>query len=470
MAQRKSIRTLEQRGDARDELAAIVEHSSDAIFSRTFNGTITTWNAAAERIFGFSAKEIIGRSSRLLLPAGHREHFRTLVARMRRGEFIEGLETERVRKDGQRIRVELTLSPIRDGARRVIGFSTIARDVTDRDRTRQALARSQRELDDLFQEASVGLVVLSREGRVLRANRAFLELLDCPEEQVIGKSLKRFHADAARFERLLNQLALRQTFHNFPAELRTGKRQIKSVLIDANALWEEGRFVQSRWFVRDISQRKRLERELIELSEREKRGFAQELHDGLGQQLGGVAYLANVLREKLAERGAPESADAERIFSLVRTAISQTRRVARGLSPIRSEAEGLMDALRDLADQTSQLFGVRCRFVCPEPVRVTDTNLAAHLFRIAQEATNNALKHARPKTVRLGLTRTRSGIRLVVADDGKGIGPLSPRRTGLGLRIMNYRAGLIHGTLTVRRSASGRGTEVMCRAPLSLST
>lgn len=447
--------------DFRSELAAIVEYSNDAIFSRTFDDVIRTWNLAAERIFGYKAEEMIGRSSRVLLPPRLRDEYRQLVSRLRRGEVVEHFKTQRIRKDGRRIHLALTLSPIRNAARELIGFSTIARDITEQEQTREVLARRELELKDLFEEASIGLLVLTRGGKILRANRAFLEMMGCPAKEVIGHSFKRFHPDAG----LLEMLAQGQTLRNFPAEFRNAKHQIKSVLVDANVLWEERRFVHSRWFVRDISQRKRLERELIELSERERRVVAQELHDGLGQQLGGVAYLSNVLRERLAERGAPEANDAARIFSLVRNAVEQTRRVARGLSPIRAEPEGLMDALRDLAAQTKELFGIPCRFVCTGSVSVTDSVAAAHLFRIAQEAVNNALKHAQPRAIGIRLKRERERVTLLVTDDGIGIDPAARSRKGLGLRIMQYRAGLIEGTLAVQ-PRRGRGTEVVCSAHL----
>jgi PAS domain S-box-containing protein len=448
----------------RSQLAAIVEYSNDAIFSRTLGGVITTWNVAAERIFGYTAAEIVGRSSRRLLPPGHRDEFRELLARIRRGEVVQHYETERLHKDGQCIHVSLTLSPVRDSARRLIGFSTTARDITGQRQMRDALARREHELRDLFDEASVGLVLLARDGTILRANDAFFELLERVTERVIGRALPEFHPDAAAAEAMLRRLAARQTLNNFPTELLARDGQTRHVLVDANALWEDGRFVHSRWFVRDISRRKQLERELLELSERERRGFAQELHDGLGQQLGGVAYLSNVLREKLAERDAPEAAEAARIFSLVREAIEQTRRISRGLSPIRPEPDGLMIALRELATQTTGLFRVRCRFYCRAAVLIGDSTLAGHLYRIAQEAVNNALKHARPQHIAIRLSRARNSVTLVVTDDGKGIGPISPRRQGLGLHIMQYRAGLLRGTVNVQPRRGG-GTEVICTVP-----
>jgi PAS domain S-box-containing protein len=328
----------------------------------------------------------------------------------------------------------------------------------------EVLARREHELQDLFDEASIGLVLLARDGTILRANHAFFDLLERAPARVVGRKFGEFHIDPTLIERMLARLAARQTFNNVATELLASEGCPHPVLVDANTLWEDGRFVHSRWFVRDISQRKRLERELLELSERERRRFAQELHDGLGQQLGGVAYLSNVLREKLSERGAPEAADATRIFGLVREAIEQTRRVSRGLSPIRPEPEGLMDALQDLALQTTELFRVRCRYVCRKPVLIEDSALAGHLYRIAQEAVNNALKHAGPRHISVLLRRSREHIVLGVSDDGKGIGPISPRRQGLGLHIMQYRASLVRGTVIVRRRSNG-GTEVICTAP-----
>lgn len=450
--------------DARRELAAIVEHANDAIFNRTPDGRITTWNAAAERLFGFKAAEVLGRSGRVLLPRGQRDEFRRLRMRIRRGEGVSHYETTRLRKDGKPIHVSLTFSPVRDARRRLTGFSTIARDITEEHRKIDQLARREHELQDLFDDASIGIVLTAADGTILRANRAFFDVLERKPEEVIGRALGEFHPDPAALAGMLARLEDRQTLHNVSTELLAPGGAVRPVLADANALWDRGRFIHSRWFVRDISRRKQLERELLELSERERRGFAQELHDGLGQQLGGIAYLSNVLREKLAERAAPEAGEAGRIFGLVREAIEHTRRISRGLSPIRPEPDGLMLALRELARQTTELFHVRCRFWCRPPVLIEDAPLAGHLFRVAQEALNNALKHARPRSISIRLSRRKDHVTLGVADNGRGMGPLSPTRQGLGLHIMQYRASLLRGTVSVHPRPGG-GTEVICAAP-----
>ena len=446
------------------ELAAIVEYSNDAVFSRGLDGTIATWNAAAERIFGFSAEEAIGRGSRMILPPGHRDEFRRLLKRIRRGEVVEQFETERLRKDGRRIFVSLTLSPVRDGSGRMVGFSTIAHEITEQRLAREAVRRSERALADLFEQASVGLLWTTRKGSVLRANQAMLDLLECQAEECIGLPLPRFHTERAGLSALLKRLAGRETVRNLQASWRTQTGQVREVLIDASAFWEEGKIVHLRWFVRDMTRRKQLEREVLAISERERSAFSRELHDSLGQQLSGITYLTNVLRDRLRDTGSPEAAAAERISNLLKQAIEQARAVARGLSPVRPEPEGLSAALKELAAQSSEVFGIECAFRCPRPVLVGDSEEATHLYRIAQEAVHNAFRHGQAKQITISLARMQTGIRLRIADNGKGIGTLSPRRKGLGLRLMQYRAGLLQGTVSVRPRPQG-GTEVCCIAP-----
>jgi len=447
-------------------LAAIVEQSNDAIFSRTLDGAIATWNAAAERIFGFREAEIIGQPSRVLLPRGRRDEFRGLVARIRRGEIVQHFETERLRRDGRRIHVSLTLSPIRDWTGRLIGFSTIARDISEQRRVREALERRDRELDDLFEEASVGLLLTARDGLILSANPALLGILERKADDCVGHALAEFHPDRATLAELLSRLAGRETLRNFQTGLRARKGRVKEVLVDANAAWEDGKVGRIRWFIRDITRRKQLEREVLGISERERRAFARELHDSLGQQLSGIAYLSNVVRDRLREQGSVEASEVARICNLLKQAIEDTRRLSRGLSPVRPEPDGLGAALSELAAHTGSVFGVACHFVCPKPVLAADSEAATHLYRIAQEAVSNAVRHGKARRVAIRLGRQRGQVALSVADNGKGIGALSPRRKGLGLRVMQYRAGLLQGRFLVRRRPAG-GTEVRCVVPAS---
>jgi signal transduction histidine kinase len=211
-------------------------------------------------------------------------------------------------------------------------------------------------------------------------------------------------------------------------------------------------------------ERERLERELLEISEREQRRIGHDLHDGLGQHLTGTALAAKVLCDQLATRCLPEAADAERLVGLIEDAIELTRSLARGLSPVPLEADGLMMACLELAEQTSERFHLDCRFSCASPVVLDDPVAAAHLYRIAQEATSNAVRHGHSQRIEIALAQQSEGsLTLSIEDDGVGLDPVAKqgRQPGLGLRIMAHRARMIGGLFDVR-SEPRQGTSVQC--------
>ena len=218
-------------------------------------------------------------------------------------------------------------------------------------------------------------------------------------------------------------------------------------------------------FVRDITERKQLEKEILEISDREQRRIGYDLHDGLCQQLAGIELMSQALEQKLGRRSKAAAAQVGAIAENVRTAIAQTRSLARGLSPVTLEAEGLMSALTELAVNTEKLFRVTCRFDCDPPVRLTDLAAASNLFRIAQEAVSNAVKHGRAKKISISLETEKGRVVLRVSDNGTGLLAQSSKSPGMGLRIMQSRAGMIGGTLALERSTAG-GVRVTCSAPL----
>lgn len=210
----------------------------------------------------------------------------------------------------------------------------------------------------------------------------------------------------------------------------------------------------------DITDRRRLEQEVLNISEQEQRRIGQDLHDGICQQLAGIELMAQVLEQALAARAKKYSTQAGQIAAHVREAITQTRLLAHGLCPVVLESEGLMSALQELAHTTAKMFGVDCVFRCAHPVRIHDNTIATHLYRIAQEAVGNALKHGKARHLEIGLAAEANRVFLAVKDDGLGI-PDPPPRNGAGLRIMQYRAGMIGGSVVVQRDPAG-GTTVAC--------
>jgi signal transduction histidine kinase len=213
----------------------------------------------------------------------------------------------------------------------------------------------------------------------------------------------------------------------------------------------------------EMATNERLEKELLSISEREQRRIGHDLHDSLCQHLTGTALAGHVLGEKLAARGMPEIVDANRVVALVEEGISLARSLARGLAPVELEAEGLMAAFRELAKSTSERLRIDCRFESSEPVLIEDADTATHLFRIAQEAISNAIRHGRAQNVRISLIHEAGRVALRVRDDGCGLPDILPPDRGMGLHIMQHRAAMIGARFSIRRE--GQGTLVACVLP-----
>ncbi len=213
----------------------------------------------------------------------------------------------------------------------------------------------------------------------------------------------------------------------------------------------------------DIAHRERLEKEVMEISEREQRRIGQDLHDGLCQRLTGTAMLSHTLENQLAAISATGAAEARRVTELINTSIEEARRVTRGLHPVPDGPRGLMAALGEMAVGVRSLSKLGCQFDCPETVAIPDRTAATHLFRIAQEATQNAMRHAKAKNITIALRGDENMIMLTVSDDGCGL-PEHRHGKGMGLEIMDYRARAIGATLTIR-CGKERGSVVSCTLP-----
>jgi len=217
--------------------------------------------------------------------------------------------------------------------------------------------------------------------------------------------------------------------------------------------------------ISEALERRRSEKELIEASSREQQRIGQDLHDGLGQHLAGIELLSHVLAEELADEKLPQAEQAQKIAARVREAISHTRLLAHGLSPVNVETDGLMVALRELAINVSDTFKIQCEFRCPQPVLIHANDTATHLYRIAQEATHNAIKHGHAKKVSISLRKKNGEALLRITDNGSGFSGKSGK-SGIGLRIMNRRANLIGGRIEIRPGGD-EGVEVVCSFPLT---
>jgi signal transduction histidine kinase len=215
----------------------------------------------------------------------------------------------------------------------------------------------------------------------------------------------------------------------------------------------------------EMQERARLEKEILEISEREQRRIGHDLHDSVCQHLAATAMAGQVLGEKLAAKSSPETEDAKEIVKLIEGSITLTRNLARGISPVEMETEGLITALYEFSANISQLFKVNCRFDCESPPAINDATTATHLYRIAQEAVNNAIRHGKPKQIIISLSNQKKRAELTIEDDGAGLPEDWQKSRGIGTRIMAHRATMIGGTFSIEPNPTG-GTFVKCSIPI----
>ncbi len=212
----------------------------------------------------------------------------------------------------------------------------------------------------------------------------------------------------------------------------------------------------------DITERKRLETQILKISEQEQERIGQDLHDGLCQLLSGIKFKTTLLEQKLMAKGLGESRDAAALEGLLNSAIEQARNISRGLHPVDLEARGLMSALEELAASVASVYGISCTCQCTQPVLVHDHLAATHLYRICQEAINNAVKHGQANRVVVRLLAEGDRLSLVIKDNGQGFPARSKKKkSGLGLPLMNYRARTIGAALSILADPKG-GTVVQC--------
>jgi two-component system, chemotaxis family, CheB/CheR fusion protein len=453
-------------------LAAIVESSADAIFNKDLDGTIRTWNRGAEGLYGYGRDEILGRSVEVLVPEDRRDEWAGVMAVMARGEHVEQLETERLRKDGRRVAVAVTISPVRDSDGKIVGASVIGRDITDRLKTEAALRESERFARSALDSLSAQIAILDEEGTILTVNRAWraFAAANGPNWVDVEEGANYFSACEAKVGRFSDEgpavargirAVLAGELPEFTEEYAChGAREEYWFVVRVTPFPGEGprRIVVAH---ENITRRKELEHEVVEIASLEQRRIGQDLHDTVSQELTALDMLAGNLAEALRSDPWNASPLADRLIRGLKRSQQELRAVILGLLPVAVDSEGLMAALSDLASRTDQEEDVTCVFDCPQPVLVEDNLIATQLYLIAQEAVHNAVKHARCRNIRISV---ESGNRLIlqVRDDGIGI-PDRPAEDheGLGLHIMQNRAAIIRATLTIE-PAKPAGTMLTC--------
>jgi PAS domain S-box-containing protein len=331
-------------------------------------------------------------------------------------------------------------------------------------REREALIRA------IADTAVEGIVTIDERGRIESMNRAALTMFGYSLEEVLGRNVS-----------LLMPSPYREGHDGYLAHyLHTGEKKIIGIGREVEGVRKNGEVFpldisvtevklggrrKFAGFLRDITERRRLEKEILEAGEEERRRIGRDLHDGLGQHLTSLEMVSQTLIGKLKTAAPDLVKPAQALSRRIRETITQTRLLSHNLSPVPLQDEGLMVALAELAAGTQSISGITCEFLCAETVLVPDAIAATHLYRIAQEAVNNALKHSRAKRIRITFDEQHGSWRLALEDDGRGLPASLPEpNTGVGLRMMKYRARLIGASLDID-SPPGGGVRITCTLP-----
>jgi PAS domain S-box-containing protein len=373
-------------------------------------------------------------------------------------------------------------------------------------RAQSELAQAHDRFQDLYDFAPVGYLTFDDKGAILEVNLTAAKMLGVPRQKLVGQKLSHFIARDSQdhFHRHRQhvfsegapgecELALRRAdgeslvvqmqsvafCHPISQALQSRtalmdvaeRKRAEDALKEMAAQLEERVAQRTAELTRanerlraEMAEHKRLEREILEIREREQQRIGRDLHDGLGQHLHGVSYFCALLRAKLKEKSLPEAAEAGRIVQLLADAVKLSHDVAAGLQPVQSGPKGLVSAVRHLAAHIRTVYSVDCRFHGPKDLSLDDHAAATHLYRIVQEAVHNAVKHGRPSRIRISLLPRHGRLFLRVADNGAGLPQIRRRSKSMGLQIMQSRADALGGSLAVKR-ARGGGTEVVLTLP-----
>ena len=320
-------------------------------------------------------------------------------------------------------------------------------------------------LISLLKNVDVGLFVIQLPGqKIVDANFCFARILGY-------KSLQSLFSDFA-WEKHFSLIGQNDPFALPNRKQLAEYREIHIYRADGTTCWVKFSFgVYPKTgllegIIVDITDRKTLEHEIVRISDLEKEKFGRDLHDTLGQTLTGTAFLCRALVQRLTKNDAGLEEQVEQIENLVNQAMVQARHLAHGLAYIEVKPSGLVAHLKKLATQANVVFGKICVVKSPAKVVLTDSESATHLYRIAQEAVHNAIKHSGSSKIEIGLTRTAENGTLTVEDFGRGLPRKLSRTKGIGMQLMKLRARLMGATVKFL-SKKKQGFKVICTFPLA---
>ena len=448
-----ALRASEQR------YRTLAESSPDAIFILDRDIRLQYANSTAASFWQRRPEQLIGLAQEELFPhEAAQQHCRVVAEVFQTGKPVYRDEPLGLAVGDQWI--ETRLAPLYGEQGDVTSVMGVCRDITERKRAEETLRQSEARIRAIITGAPLLIFAVDRDGIIrFEGGQALKALASAPGSNV-GRSVVEAYA---HIPTILDNARRALGGDAFDSVVEAGP-----VVFDCSyspTRDQDGELTGYIGVGTNITERHRLERQLLEISDREQARIGQDIHDGLCQHLVSLAFDANALHQELSAQTRPEARTARRIAAVLDQAITESRQLSRGLFPVRLETEGLPSALEELAATTRDRFKLRCRFASKGPVAVENGPMATHLYRIAQEAVSNAIKHSAGRRISIRLIGRAELLELSVEDDGMGLSAAKRKQaTGMGLHIMEYRARTIGGKLDIGPGRRG-GTLVCCCIP-----
>ncbi len=419
-------------------------------------------NSGALENLGYTLDEMQELTPLDIKPEYTAERFEALVQPLRSGQKERVVfETVHRRKDGSSYPVEVHLELTSWNS--APAFMAVILDSTEQERVEEKFRA-------VVESVANGIVMVGAEGEIVLVNSQAEKYFGYDRQELMGEPVETLIPE--RF-RGLHPGHRRKFFEHPKARAMGAGRDLYGVTKDGREFpveiglspleTDEGLFVIA--VIVDITDRKRLEKEILEISEAEKRRIGEDIHDDLCQQLAGIGCLAKVLEKKLRDESPESSKSVAEIGAMISQAQSRAREVARGLVTGVLETEGLQRALIELAGSTQKLFGVRCIVRGEEAIALDDRKIDLQLYRIAQEAIGNAVRHGRAALIEIGLEIDDGKLKMEIVNDGVGFEAPREGHSGLGVLTMHHRASMLNGELEIVKGEES-GTRVTCRLPL----
>ena len=470
----QDITEKKQAESDRAQLAAIVDSSNDAIVSRDLDGTIVSWNHAAECMFGWTAAEAIGKPAQIMTPVDRIGDFTHVLERVKSGETTAPFETERIRKSGARFDAQVSLSAVKDGQGKVVGIATIVRDISDR-REQEAVLQKEKLFSDTMLDSMPGIVYFyDEEQRFLRWNRNFSRVSGYSPEEIARMGPLDFFGGSDKFlvEKTIKQVfatgessveaAFRSKDGSTTPYFFTGKRLVfdgSVCLVGMGIDISERKLAEAA--LRDYAaQMRHLSWRLSEVEERERRDIHRELHDQVGANLSALKLDLGLINNMLhADNQKAISERLQKTRQMMGETIARIRDVMANLRPPALDDYGLLAALRNYAEPFAERMKIAVSVDGDDIQPRLAIAVETALFRIVQEALTNIAKHAHARHVEITVKTTADRLTLLVTDDGSGFDTSGPRHDNWGLRTMRERAQAIAADFHIE-SSPGKGTQI----------